>query len=301
MLKTRKKPLVSIGLPVYNGEDYLEDAIKSILEQSFSDFELIIGDNFSNDDTERICTKYVDLDCRVKYFRHSKNYGINFNFKYVLDKSIGKYFMWSAFDDLPENNLLSHLVSVLEQSNEIILVTSDIQNIDYKGDSINIQKLENIRIEKAVRYKLLNTIYFFRNPTSSINHAFYGLYRRDLMKNTELNYKNKLISITGMEIPYLAQISLKGVICSVPFVLRKYRRHGKSYYHLENDNKKLNYYFSNSLNISFTLLKIILNTRVRGINKLLILGIILIDIVLNILRFFLKSVFNFLLKLKLKS
>ena len=65
------KLLISIGLPVYNGEKYISEAIDSILNQSFDDFELIISDNASTDRTEEIALQYVKKDSRVHYKRNS--------------------------------------------------------------------------------------------------------------------------------------------------------------------------------------------------------------------------------------
>lgn len=92
-------PKISIGMPVYNGSIYIEEAINSVLNQTFKDFELIISDNASIDDTENICNKYLALDSRIHYIRQDKNIGGINNFKFVLDNSSGKYFMWLAADD----------------------------------------------------------------------------------------------------------------------------------------------------------------------------------------------------------
>lgn len=90
---------VSIGMPVYNGEKYIRDALDSLLGQSYKDFELIISDNASTDSTEKICRQYAWKDARVKYFRQPKNLGAAANFRFVLDQANGAYFMWAACDD----------------------------------------------------------------------------------------------------------------------------------------------------------------------------------------------------------
>ena len=94
------KPKISIGIPVYNGDSYLNSAIDSVLNQNFKDFELIISDNASTDKTDEICEKYKAKDKRIRYFKQKFNLGGVNNFKFVLDKSIGKYFMWLAADDI---------------------------------------------------------------------------------------------------------------------------------------------------------------------------------------------------------
>lgn len=93
-------PLVSIGMPVYNGATTLEQAIESILTQTFHDFELIISDNASSDSTEEICRRYVAADPRVSYVRQPQNIGAENNFLFVMESASAPFFMWAAADDV---------------------------------------------------------------------------------------------------------------------------------------------------------------------------------------------------------
>lgn len=93
-------PKVSIGMPVYNGEPFIHQALDSLLAQTFTDFELIISDNASTDGTERICKRYEKKDIRIRYVRQSQNRGISWNFNFVLQEARGDYFMWAAADDV---------------------------------------------------------------------------------------------------------------------------------------------------------------------------------------------------------
>src|SRR5918992_2944575 len=68
-------PRVSLGMPVFNAEQHIEEAIESLLAQSFGDFEIVISDNASSDGTEEICRTYVTKDDRIRYFRNRANYG----------------------------------------------------------------------------------------------------------------------------------------------------------------------------------------------------------------------------------
>ena len=90
---------VSIGLPVFNGENFLPQALDSLLAQSFTDFELIISDNASTDKTEEICKNYAARDTRIRYIRQTSNMGGLENFNFVLSEARSKYFMWAAVDD----------------------------------------------------------------------------------------------------------------------------------------------------------------------------------------------------------
>src|SRR5208282_399437 len=94
------RPMVSIGLPVYNGEAYLRQVLDSVLAQTFSDFELIISDNASTDCTEAICREYAAADARIRYHRQARNRGATWNFRQVALLSSGQYFLWTSHDDL---------------------------------------------------------------------------------------------------------------------------------------------------------------------------------------------------------
>ena len=114
-------PKLSIGIPVYNGENYLEKAIQSFLTQTFQDFEIIITDNCSTDRTQEICQKYVTLDPRVHYFRNETNLGCTGNFNRVFQYAKGKYFKWAPHDDLYEPTFLEKCVEPLERAPGVVL------------------------------------------------------------------------------------------------------------------------------------------------------------------------------------
>lgn len=106
-------------MPVFNGAPVVEAAIKSLLNQSFTDFELIIGDNCSTDGTSNIVQNFSSRDKRIKYFRHEKNQGGLFNFEFVKDHALGQYFMWAAHDDMWDVNYLQSAIKVLNEESNI--------------------------------------------------------------------------------------------------------------------------------------------------------------------------------------
>jgi glycosyltransferase involved in cell wall biosynthesis len=110
-----KVPKVSIGMPVYNGDATIEKTIKTILNQNFNDYELIISDDFSSDSTQEICQRYADIDSRIKYFRQGKNFGMPVkNFQYVLSKAKGEFFMFASHDDPYHPEFISEMLKVME-------------------------------------------------------------------------------------------------------------------------------------------------------------------------------------------
>ncbi|MEM6319831.1 MAG: glycosyltransferase [Bacteroidota bacterium] len=124
------RPLVSIGLPVYNGENYLSEAIASIVNQSFTDFELLISDNASTDKTAEICQYWAKKDARIQYIRNSKNLGAIPNFNHLVAKARGKYFKWAAHDDKLTVDYLAKCVAILEKDASIVLCCTQVQIID---------------------------------------------------------------------------------------------------------------------------------------------------------------------------
>ena len=196
-----KKPRVSIGLPVLNGENYLREAIDSILSQTFQDFEVIISDNASTDKTPEICHEYSKIDKRIKYYRNKRNIGASNNFNQVFKLSSGKYFKWMAHDDVIAPNYLRECVDTLDNDSSIILCHPKIKIIDkngiilgeyYFGPIFDSTK-RNERFGYFITERFERTIFIF------------GLIRADLLRSTSLfgNY-------IGADRKLLAEISLLG-------------------------------------------------------------------------------------------
>lgn len=124
------RPKLSIGLPVYNGGRFLARSLEALLGQSFEDFELIISDNASTDDTSEICRHYVRQDERVVYHRQRHNIGSSPNHNYVVDAARGELFKWASYDDLYARELLAHCVDALGERPECVAAHSWTANID---------------------------------------------------------------------------------------------------------------------------------------------------------------------------
>ena len=115
-IKGSSPPVLTIGLPVFNGEKFLETALRSLLDQSFREFELILSDNASTDKTPEICEEFSRIDRRVRYVRHDINRGAIWNFNYVLMESRAGFFMWAAHDDLWSRDWVLKLMRNFEKS-----------------------------------------------------------------------------------------------------------------------------------------------------------------------------------------
>jgi glycosyltransferase involved in cell wall biosynthesis len=126
-------PLVSIGLFVYNGERFIEETLRSILNHTFTDFELIISDNASTDRTGDIAQAYARRDSRIRYHRSEKNMGAGWNVRRVYELATGKYFKQAAVDDLLEPDFLRRCVEILERDPGCVLVYAATKEIDENG------------------------------------------------------------------------------------------------------------------------------------------------------------------------
>lgn len=170
------RPLVSIGLPVYNGETYLRLLLDSVLAQTFGEFELIISDNASTDSTETICREYAAADVRIQYNRQPRNRGVTWNFRQVALLSSGKYFLWTSHDDVLAPNYVERCVEVLERDPSVVLCYSNSIYMDGAGNQFEPkQQLEFDQPEPRQRFRRL--IGLSHNCT-----PLYGVLRLDVLK-----------------------------------------------------------------------------------------------------------------------
>ena len=120
-MDNENQPLVSIGIPVYNGEERLSSALETVINQDYSNLEIIISDNASTDSTPKICENFARQDSRIKYFRSEVNHGSSWNFNRVFELSTGKYFTWAADDDLREESMIRECTSRMEKFPDSVL------------------------------------------------------------------------------------------------------------------------------------------------------------------------------------
>ena len=208
------EPLVSIGLPVYNAEKYLEEALESILDQTYKHFELIVSDNASNDRTQDICLKYAQKDSRVRYYRNETNLGAAPNHNHVFELAKGKYFKWAGYDDKIAPDFLSKCVEVLEKNLDIVLCMPQTDLIDENGQHIggfNYNVDADIS-SPQMRFKNL----MLKNKYGSF---IYGLMRLDSVSKTSLHG-----SYPSSDLVFIAELALYGRYYVMPEVVF-YRRY----------------------------------------------------------------------------
>jgi glycosyltransferase involved in cell wall biosynthesis len=126
-------PPLSVGLPVYNGANYLAESLEALLGQSYGDFELIISDNASTDSTPDICQHYAQQDSRIRYFRQPRNIGLSPNHNFAVEQARAELFKWASNDDLYARDLLERCVDALDGNPDVVLAHSWTAMIDSSG------------------------------------------------------------------------------------------------------------------------------------------------------------------------
>lgn len=213
---------VSIGMPVYNGEAYLAEAIEAILAQTFEDFELVISDNASSDRTEAICREYAARDTRIRYYRQEVNLGASPNHRFVFERSRGKYFKWSAHDDVMEPTLIERCVEALDTDPSVQLAFGLTQKIDETGAVVGAYEPYGGNLGSARASER------FRDMVVKQNNciAFFGLGRRQEFATTDL-----LSPREESDRHLLAELALRGPFREIPEYLFRRRHHPAAYSH----------------------------------------------------------------------
>jgi glycosyltransferase involved in cell wall biosynthesis len=129
-------PTISVGLAVYNGENYVAQAIESILNQTLTDFELIITDNASTDRTSEICRTFAEKDSRIIYHKNTVNIGAVRNMNLVFSMARGKYFRWLGHDDFCAPETLAECTAVLDSDPSVVLCHTGVVEIDGTGKHV---------------------------------------------------------------------------------------------------------------------------------------------------------------------
>jgi glycosyltransferase involved in cell wall biosynthesis len=215
---TTQIPRVSLAMPVYNGEKYLERTMASVLAQTYADFELVISDNGSSDRTPEICERYASNDSRVKYHRNPKNIGIAPNFNRVFDLSSGEYFKWTDADDVLAPEFLAKCIEILDKNPSVACAFPKTKLIDQNDQFIrNFEPPDDACSPKAhIRFKSL-----ILDPDHIVSQAS-GLMRREMVGRTVMHG-----SYPCSDEVFLAHLALLGDFYEIPEFLFYYRIHPK--------------------------------------------------------------------------
>lgn len=171
-----KKPLVSIGVPVYNNAKHLRQTLSSLSGQSYANLEIIVSDDASSDGTADIAEGFADIDRRIRVYRQHKRLGTPGNFNFTLKKAVGKYFLWAAGDDFRDKNCIATFVSLLEGNPECVLAVS-------RMEIFNARTSVTVSLPRSVYYSPDRAIRLLLTRPEAVALFVLGLYRRNVLIN----------------------------------------------------------------------------------------------------------------------
>lgn len=215
----RDHPRVSIGLPVHNGENYIEETLDSLLVQNYEDFELIIADNASTDSTETICSDYAERDSRIRYVRNATNIGAAPNYSLVAQLARGELFKWAAHDDLCDREFLGRCVAALDTHPDALLAYPRTLVIDGDGAVIGEGPAR-----PAISLPRPHARFREMIALNTDVYPIFGVMRRDALLSVLPHGR-----YAGADRVLLAQLCLRGPFVEVPEALFRIRQHPSRY------------------------------------------------------------------------
>lgn len=210
-------PRLSIGIPVYNGQEFLPGMLDGLLAQSFRDFEILICDNASSDRTEQICRDYARRDSRIRYIRNQRNLGAVANFNRVFELSTAPLFKWAAHDDLHHETYLSTCIRMLDEDPDVVLAHTGTAFIDESGEFLPFERETASYLEPKTgrRYwpddpsigdsSVAVTRFWHVLTRARWGTHMFGVIRREALQQTAL-----LPNFAGSDRAMLAELALLG-------------------------------------------------------------------------------------------
>lgn len=209
-------PRITFGLPVFNGERYVQDALDSVLAQDEDSWELVVSDNGSTDGTEEICRKAADRDPRVRYLRQPENHGGPWNFQHVLDVARAPYFSWLCADDRKEPEFASRCLRVLEAAGgDVVMAYPRTRLIDSDGAPIGSIRDDELHLDGPAAPDRVRRL--LRAQASPI---FYGVMRTDAARATR-----GVRACVATDIVFLTELACLGPLVLVDVTGMEFRIH----------------------------------------------------------------------------
>ena len=175
-------------MPVYRGAQYLQSAVESLRDQTLTDFEVLIADNASDDETGDIAASVCAADQRFRYHRHAHNLGAAANFNFTFHQTTAPFFRWHSHDDLIAPTFLERCVEALENQPEAVLAFPQTLRIDENGDPLGVD-LRATRRGHGSPSARIGALIGPGDPASSLMHMcfpVFGLVRRETLAATSL-------------------------------------------------------------------------------------------------------------------
>lgn len=178
------RPRITLAMPVYNGSNYISEAIESILNQTYQDFELIITDNKSTDSTPEICREFEKCDPRVRYYCNPQNLGAARNYNRGFELARGQFLKWCAHDDRLSPTFLERCVETLDARPEVTLAFARTQCIDEDGEFID---WDTSSIMGSVDSDSAPDRFYTAITSAGTCFPIFGLFRMDMLRRSTLH------------------------------------------------------------------------------------------------------------------
>jgi glycosyltransferase involved in cell wall biosynthesis len=222
-MPVRHAPRLSIGLPVYNAEAFLPQALDCLLTQTFENFEIVVCDNASADGTEQICRDYAGRDPRVRYFRNVTNLGAIANFNRTFELASAPLFKWAAHDDLHRGNYLESCVRLLDEDPAAVLAHSGTAFIGENGQEFPFDGATGSYIDPktgahqkpdspAIGDSAIAATRFWH----VLSRARWGSHMFAVIRREALQRTHLLPNFAGSDRAMLAELALLGRFRAVP-------------------------------------------------------------------------------------
>lgn len=182
-------PEIFIGMPVYNGELFIREALNSILNQTYQNWKLLISDDASQDATQNIISEYVKNEPRITYIRQEKNLGLFENFKFTLNKAHSPYFMWAAQDDMWNKDYLTTCINIFQTNKKLGLVTTCNETIDSFGRRVLISPWMHKLSGAPSAYQVAK--YILEPEGLGKCNLMYGLFKTEVVQATWKAYPQR--------------------------------------------------------------------------------------------------------------
>lgn len=213
-------PRATVGIPVYNGERYLVEALDSVRAQDEPDIEIVISDNASTDATQEICRAAARDDDRIRYHRQDTNRGGAWNFNHLVDLASTPYFTWAAADDVRRPAFVRRCLEVFADSDPAtVLVYPRTQIIDATGTITEDLNDRDLACDEPTPHERM--AHFLRAQAA---HIFYGLHRTEALRSTR-----GIRRTVGNDMVILAELACRGPFQLVPEQLFLQRRHSEQF------------------------------------------------------------------------
>jgi glycosyltransferase involved in cell wall biosynthesis len=261
------QPLVSIGIPVYNGEASIERTIRSLLSQDYKNLELIISDNGSTDSTPSIVEMLAQKYPSISFFRSDQNQGLIWNFNRVFELSKGEYFMWASHDDAHSENYVSRCLQELQiRPSAALCAPSTVATLGKNRSEVWVSHLGSFLDKTELKSRYSETLKNF--PAV----ALYGLYRSSFVRKTCL-----LPKVMGGDLLFIQNLSIYGELIGFDEILFTYHQRdvwntvSQDYCVFFGDQSKPKWYLPFAVT-SYWQIKLVFRASISNKNKLQLLS-----------------------------